>query len=343
VAGEMVRLSGRTLVEGEGVVLSFPGTEIRVRFRGSKLALSGEGLTGANWFNRRVDGQPQPRLDLTDGTGPFEIVLAKDLDPDVVHEVRLVRRNEAWQGTVRLDRFSLPEGGEFLDPPAARPLQLMCLGDSITCGHGTELIPPFAPRGNSTANAELTYGWALAARYGADLQLVSYGGRGLVRDWQGNRDALKAVELFERSHADRAEPAWDHSRDAPALITICFGTNDYASGVLKLPEFTAALQELVDRVHAVHPGAKVLLLSSPMLASYAPGKSAEVIAALYRVKRSVDESGGDWLRVHVWDAYAGTPWDSHPTGPQHQAMARELFPLFEAWLGWSAVNPRDAD
>ncbi len=323
---------GRVLREAESLVLSFPGTEFRLRFRGPAIGMRGEVTSGEGWFNLRIDGAPKPRVDLANG--PFDKVLAEGLDPEAVHEIRLVRRNEAWQGVLRLDAFVLPEGGEFLDPPEPRERRIMCLGDSITCGQGTEFIPPYAPAGSSTANAELTYGWQLAKAFDASVHLVSYGGKGVIRTWEGKTDEVKAIELFERAHSDLAEPAWDHSRYQPDLVTICFGTNDYATGFVDHDTYLTAYLKLVDRIHDVHPEAKILLLGSPMLAGYAPDKAADLAGILREVEAEVHRRGGQYVRVYIFGDYAGTDWDSHPTGPQHAAMAAELVPLVREWLDW---------
>ena len=327
-----VACAGRFLQEGDSLVLSFPGTEVRVRFRGSAIAMHGAVTSGEGWFNLRVDDAPKPRIDLVGG--PFDRILAEGLDPEAGHEIRLVRRNEAWQGVLRLDAFALPEGGEFLEAPEPRARRIMCLGDSITCGQGTEFLPPYAPAGNSTANAELTYGWQLAKAFDADVHVVSYGGKGVIRTWEGNTDEVKAIELFERSHSDLVEPAWDHACYQPDLVTICFGTNDYATGFVDHDTYLAAYLKLVDRVHEVHPQAKILLLGSPMLAGYAPDKAADLAAILREVEAAVQKRGGQYVRVYIFGDYAGTDWDSHPTGPQHAAMAAELLPLVREWLDW---------
>lgn len=329
-----VAYTGRVLREDDGVLLAFPGTEVRVRFRGAKLVLHGTSATGENWFNLQVDGAPRPRIDA--GTGAFDLTLAAGLDPEADHEVRLVRRNESWQGTARLESFALPEGGSFLPAPPARARRILCLGDSITCGTNVDFIPPYAPAGNSVANAEGTYAWLLAKHFGADVNLVSYGGRGIVRDWQGLTDTGRAIELFRRTHADRDEPVWDHRRYEPDLITICFGTNDYASGALDREVFVKAYEELLDEVHAQHPGAKILLLSSPMLPAYAPDKAAEVVAALKTLEATVKARGEDFVRVWVFGNYGGTAWDPHPIASQHEAMAAELEPLIREWLDWES-------
>ncbi|MFW6354689.1 MAG: hypothetical protein ACOC3I_09925, partial [Verrucomicrobiota bacterium] len=104
-----VSYMGRVQRDGEAVHQAYPGIETTVRFRGASLRLEGRLEGDFNAFNREVDGAPAPRLEMRDG--PFQLTLAEGLDPEAEHTVRLVRRNEAWQGVVTLERFLLPEGG----------------------------------------------------------------------------------------------------------------------------------------------------------------------------------------------------------------------------------------
>lgn len=327
-----ISYTGRVLIKNETTTLSFPGTEIRIRFEGTSLAFKGQVLGGDAWFNLQIDGKPKPRIDLPQGS--FTKIIAEDLDPKTSHEIRIVRRNEAWQGTIRLDQFIVSADGKFLEGPEARERKILCLGDSITCGQGTEFYPPYSVAGNSNANAELSFGWQLAKHFDADVNLASYGGRGIVRDYLGNTESMHADEIFERTHSDSPEPRWDHSQYTPDLITICFGTNDYATGFVDRDPYFLAYKNLIERVHSVHPDAKILLLSSPMLPGYAPDKAKHLYQILVDLKENFTKNGFQFLEVYELGDYAGTEWDAHPTGKQHTAITEELIPIISKWLNW---------
>ncbi|HNX05706.1 MAG TPA: hypothetical protein PKI32_09400, partial [Opitutales bacterium] len=180
-----VRIMGRVVEKDGSVTMAFPGVETLVRFTGSKsVAIRGKvpGDSGAaGYFNVHVDGEALPTIRIP--AGDFDLTLANALDPAKEHTLRLVRRNEAWVGLVRLDAIALDDGAKFLPPPPFPTRKILAIGDSITCGYNNEFLPPAEP-GPQHENAELAYGWLLAKDFGAQVNLVSYGGKGLVRDWR---------------------------------------------------------------------------------------------------------------------------------------------------------------
>ncbi len=328
-----VRTMGRTLTTGTSQTLEYPGIEIVLRFKGSSLRLEGEGLSGENWFNLELNGQVQDPVET--GVGSFSLSLAEGLNQDEVHTVRLLRRNEHWQGSVRLDRF-LIEGGESLAPPPFSSRRMMAIGDSITCGQGVDFIPPDAKEGHHTANAGGSYAWLLARSLGTQIHLVSYGGKGLIRDWEGNYDDLRAPEFFERTSPYDPDALWDHHSYQPELILIALGTNDFSSGLMDPDTYAAAYVRFIERIHAVHPKAKFLLMSSPMLERTAsegePAKETVLRQALRKVETHYRNHDSITLRIHEVGHYPGTEWDAHPIAPQHQAIAEELTPVIREML-----------
>src|SRR5690606_37291503 len=150
-----------------------------------------------------------------------------------------VRRNEAWHGLLRIDSFATD--GELLAPPVeTRERAMLCIGDSITCGEATDLAPPATEKAHEHWNAEAAYGWLLAKRFDARLALVSYGGRGLTRDWQGIETGANAPDFFERTLPDDPGARWDHDAYQPDLVTIALGTNDFSKGIPERDRFVAA-------------------------------------------------------------------------------------------------------
>lgn len=167
----MTQIMGRAELADGSATLAFPGTELFVQFKGDTIGLKGEVLGSGSYFNVYVDGKAKPFIWLEKGA--FEVPLVKWLNAEEVHTLRLVRRNEAWQGIVRLDEWVLPEGGELVVPSKdGRVHKIMCIGDSITCGQNVDFYEG-ASAGNHNANAEGTYGYLLAKHFDAQMHLVS--------------------------------------------------------------------------------------------------------------------------------------------------------------------------
>ncbi len=331
--GEHSQITGRVLVENGSATLAFPGTEIVVRFTGSSLGLKGEVLGSGSYFNVTVDGVKKPYINLKQGS--FEVTVAKWLDVSQEHTLRLVRRNEAWQGTVRLDEWVLVEGGELLAPEEdSRTRKIICIGDSITCGDSVDFYGD-AFEGYHNANAEGSYGYELAKHFDAQVNLVSYGGKGIYRDWQGLTTEVRAHEFFERTLPDDPEPKWDHNSYVPDLVTICLGQNDFTQGVIPEEEYLSAYISFVKRIFELYPDTKIVLISSPMHGEHpASGDMIKRQTLEYYLAKVSMYFGQDKVRAHFVKNYPGTDWNAHPIAPQHKAIAEDLEPMIAEFMGW---------
>lgn len=320
----------RVVTGADGTVsrrLGFPGVTVRLRWRGASpvLVLTREGEHG--WFEVRVDGQPPTTVVLEPGTQRISLP-AGDAAKEV-HTATVVRRNESWQGTVRLDGVELEAGTVLLDPPPAAARRLMAIGDSITCGAGTHHDAPGFPEGAAGNDATASFGWRLAQALEADVHLVSYGGRGLVRDWQGltNTEIANAPVFFERAAPDDEDAPWDHAQWTPDVVLVALGTNDFNLGVPDRSEWLQAYEKFLVRLREVHPRAEILILSSPILTGE---KQAVLDEWLREVVRIAQERGDRAVSYHDLAHQPGGPKDGHPTAEQHGRMVEELLPKVRA-------------
>lgn len=329
-----IHYTGRVLVEGDSATLGYPGIEVIVNFKGSSIGVSGEVLGGNSHYNVSIDGEQLPRLDLT--SGAFSLSIATGLVGEGTHTLRLVRRSESWVGQTRFDSFSLSSNGNIHPADNNSNHRILCIGDSITCGEKTDLDIGYVEVDSTAWNAERSYGWFLAKDFDSDVNIVSYGGKGLIRDWQGKTTEVTAPQFFERTLPDAQDKSWNHSSYSPDLVTICLGTNDFSQGIVERDVFVPAYVAFVKRIHEVHPEAKVLLVASPW---FGAGDDEEKKAALngyiLETIETVNKDGEAYANHHFFDAtYRGTTRDLHPTGRQHRAMADHIGETLREWLSW---------
>src|SRR5690606_12198664 len=101
----------------------------------------------------------------------------------------------------------------------------------------------------------------------AQVHLVCFGGRGLIRSWNGKTDEQNLPDYFEYAIADAHNPvAWDHSRYSPDLILSAIGTNDFSQGIPDREDYINAYTKLAYRLLDVHPQAKIVLTEGAILA-----------------------------------------------------------------------------
>lgn len=334
-----VRVTGRADRSRPGRVrIGYPGVALRLRFEGTSLAMRADATTPDVFFDVSVDGGPARVLRLPSGAG--ETVLAQGL-PRGTHAVELVHRNETWQGVVSVVGFRTDGRLAPPEPPPSR--RLLFVGDSVTCGENVDRAPGACRKDASHWNAAGSYGLRLARALGAEAHLVCYGGRGLVRDWQGRTDVLNAPGFFDLAVPEEDGPAWDHAAYAPDAIVLSLGTNDFSASAGALPErgpFVAAYVAFVRQVRSRHPSAGIVLTEGAIVSDEDPARPVRTLLAA-----ALDETVtrlGDPKVVHAPSARRpGDACDPHPTSAEHAAMARELEPAVRAVASWpaGAVSP----
>lgn len=327
---------GRVQETANGKVLAYPGILLEAHFTGtSKIALNAELLSGeAVYFKVELNGSPME--DVSFRSGEKSHLLASHLDPKQEYTLRMVKQTEAWQGMILIKDWEADEGVQWLDVAPLPQRKIMCLGDSITCGYNADLTGPYVSDGPHNSNAYMTYGWTLARKLGAQVNLVSYGGKGVVRDWSGSEDEVKLGEYFERALPDDASTTWDHNNYVPDLVVICIGQNDFNLGIVDASVYVPAYIRLVERIREVYPEVKVLMCSSPMQnPEFESDKINEMVSDLNAVEKHFAEKGDLNVKAHKLAYYPGSKHDAHPTTQQQQAMADEIYAVVAPWLGWA--------
>jgi hypothetical protein len=322
---------GRCAVAATGAMrLGFPGVAVHLNFHGSSLVLKAAASDDELYFDVSVDQAAPTLLALHKGEGDY-VLMKTGQAAD--HSVVLTRRNESWQGTVAIMGFSFGTGGRLLTAPELPKRKLMFIGDSVTCGELTAYEPGRDMKARINSNARLSYGMILARRLGAQCNLVSYGGRGIIRDWQGIRETRNAPQFYELALPDEPALTWNHSHYVPDAIGIQLGTNDFSQGIPDQNEFVNTYVRFIEKVRRDAPDAVIVVMDSPMVdddASRGPRRSA----LHFYLGEIVARVGNPKVILAPLSHYPGVPGNTHPTGKEHDAIASELEPVFRRALGW---------
>jgi lysophospholipase L1-like esterase len=326
---------GRTeMVHGQAR-MGFPGITVRFAYRGPAPVLKLTGDTANCFFNLSCNGWDPVVIRLKPGAN--DIPLPTGVAPSSGWTIELVRRTESWMGTAAFDGLLLPAGCELLVPPAWPKRKLMFIGDSLTCGEYLERFPPEDDATPRATNAARSYGMLLAKWLDAQVHLVSYGGRGITRDWAGKADVNTLPVFFPRALPDDPASRWDHTTYSPDVIVINVGT-DFDAGPLDETTFTAAYAAFVAQVRAVHPQALLLLCESGFMSDGTNGKSRatrdQLLRTMQRVADQCHEAGDGQVRVIRCGFYPGTASDGHVVAFQHEQIALELLGQLKQLTGW---------
>ncbi len=320
---DFISSMGRTHTNADqSVSFGYPGVTFFVNFEGKTLLLDASSSSNQSYLEVIVDGkakaiklQPSPQtIQLVNNTTSKK------------HRVEIIHRTETWQGIVTLKQFSTD--GKFLKPATLPQRKILVLGDSVTSGEAIERSAT-DKKNSSWWNPGLSYGMLIAKKLNAQVHLVSFGGRGLIRSWNNKTDEQNLPDFYQRTIADAAYPAsWDHTQYDPDLIIIAIGTNDFSQSIPDSETFIKAYVNFLTTITNNHKHAQIVLTEGAILSGE---RKTTLINYIAEITKRVNKS-----RVHMVTAshYPGDETDGHPTKQQHAAMAKELTPQLQKIMQW---------
>jgi lysophospholipase L1-like esterase len=327
-----LQYTGRVEVSSASAVFSHPGVSIQVRFEGDALELLlkdyGAGGAGStNHYQVTVDGGAPVKLAVRASQTVYE--LAKELPPGE-HTVELIKLTETSVGRSELQGFRVH--GRLLAPLARRTPRLEFIGDSITCGYGTEVAileahNPTTGFHSINQNVTKAYGWLAARELGAEAVTVCYSGRGVYRNNSGGTTGT-VPQLYEHVLPEQSAPRWDFTRYTPDIVVINLGTNDFLAGTPDGTRFMSAYKDFLTRLRGHYPQARLICAVGPMLSDAWPAGQYQWSTLHGWVSSVVNDfnARGD-ARVHYLAFERQTePYgeDWHPSATTQAAMATRL-------------------
>ena len=314
---------GRTVDMPDGALrFAYPGVRLSLAFTGRVLSFEASSTGTLSNLEAVVDGGPPRLIRLSPGRSRYTLV---DAEKPGRHAVELMLRSETWQGVVTLARFDTDGALEAAPPLPAR--KMLVLGDSVTCAAGVDRSVD--RKDSAWTDPRHSYAMLAAQVLGAQVHLVCYGGRGLVRSWNNRTDEFNLPDFYELAIADGSDPVrWDHSRYQPDLIVIAIGTNDFNSGAPERTAYVATYANLVRTLLRNHPDARIVLTEGAIL----HGEAKRIMQAY--IAETVERVADSRVRAIASAHQPGDPGDAHPTGPQHAEMARELVVQVRPVMGW---------
>ncbi len=322
---------GRYATDQSGAArLGYPGVTAHLRFRGRVLTVRAAASDENLYFDVGVDGATPTPLRLHKGEGDYRLEMGSAI---AEHTVDLIRRNESWHGISTLVSFDPGPDGQLLPPPALPARKLLFIGDSVTCGEMAAYEPGRDMKDRLNWSPRLSYGMLLAHRLGAQCHLVSCGGRGLIRDWQGIRNMNNAPQFYELALPDDPAAVWDHQRYVPDAIGIELGQNDFSTGIPDQVEYVIAYVQFVEKLRRDAPQALIFLMESPMQDDD-PARDPRRAALHACLAQVVAHFNSPKVVLAPVRHYPGVPGNTHPTGAEHASIADGLEPLLRHALGW---------
>ena len=355
----LITYVGRTLVDGSSVSFDWTATYARISFEGNYLAINASD-TRRDYFNVWIDKAPtaEPDRIIAIGNGDEKSTFGKievnsvyDGRIEIVNEadfkaiygkkipsqhfVTIQKRTEGEQGTATFKEIITK--GKLIHAMPLKTRRIEFVGDSYTCGYGTEnsvSTDPFTPE---TENSGKSYASIVSRYFNADYTVVAHSGMGVVRNYNSNVAGWYMPERYTQTFDMNRDVKWDASQSEfkPDITVIYLGTNDFSvslqpkesvfvAGYLKL------LQEIKDNYGENHPVLCMSSICDENLSKY--------------VHEAVKKSG--MKNVNYMDFTPGIHHNDdrnlgasfHPNYLAHQKLAYQVIPYVATLTSWGLNN-----
>ena len=325
-----IEFTGRTLTEGSDVTYDWSGVYFRVKFNGPYLAMKCSD-TKNSWFNLWVDKEMSPEADRKFLVAAKDtlIVLAEGLGKGE-HEVILQKRTEGEQGRFTVHSF-LSEG-EILQADGRKERHIEFIGDSYTCGYGTESNDKNDPFLTETENCNLTYAAVTARYFGADFNLTSHSGQGIARNYDDFRPGYNIPDRYSQTFDESTDYVWDagNAPYTPDVVVIYLCTNDFSTARQPHEEvFAARYIELLKKIKTNYGENIPILCMASNVTPYSFDyiRNACMMSGLKEVYYLGLTKG-----VHNYEDDLGASW--HPNYQGHIKVASCIIPYISTLTGW---------
>ncbi len=319
---KFIHYTGRVKFTDSSATLTWPGTQVNIKFFGTQLSVTMDDQNGDNFYHVIIDNDSSFTIHPAKGTHTY--ILARNLEKDT-HTVTLFKRTEYIFGKTVVYSFATDSHGYFLQASSPHKMVIEFYGNSITAGLGNA-----HPTGSSFnpqyENNYMAYGAITARNLKANYICIARSGIGLTVSW----DSLIMPELFWRLDPFDARTRWDFASNQPDIVVVNLFQND--SWLVSRPHhkqfvkrfgqhrpssqfFVNAYANFIDTLATLYPDAQIICTLGPMSAARddAPWKQY-IIRAVKRLNNP---------RIHTF-FFPYFVRHGHPTVKDHERMATML-------------------
>lgn len=343
-----VKYLGRTLMQDDILWLALSGSGIEFAYEGTYLEvhLQGDDHTAATADHTRIavyldDNRVLDNMIMS----PQEHYPIIEESTPVTHTVRILKLSEAPMSIIGICALVTDDAAK-LSPTPAKAHRIEFIGDSITCGYGTDdrdLTHTF-----STATEDVTkaYAYRTARLLDADYSIVSYSGYGVYSGYTDEAtDIRNTAELvppyyplvgFSRGTYQNVAVTmtdWDFCRFKPELIVINLGTNDFSycrDNTDRQAAFITCYHDFLTMVHEKNPDAYLLCIYGIMNSELTPC----IEDAIARYRQSSGSERVDSLFLPTQTESDGYVIDYHPSVDTHKRAASAVSIRIREIMHW---------
>lgn len=337
---KIVKRIGRSLLVGDVLWTALSGSGVAFTFTGKKLIITIQGSDNARVANNDtsyarlaiyVNGERCIDDMMNCEKKTYTVVDGKEAQNV---QVQIMKVSESPMSAIGIEPLMCDEEA-VITPMPNKARKIEFIGDSITCGYGTDDEDMTHTFSTATEDVTKAYAYKTAMLLDADYSMFSASGYGIISGYTADPQVRGAQELippyyesqcFSRdTFGEAGYPAnipWDFAEYQPEVIVINLGTNDDSycqDTVEKQEEYVKQYIEFVKVVRKNNPNAEIFCVLGLMGDRLYP-RVCEV-AEGYKA-----QTGDEHIHtVHIpeQDGNVGYVIDYHPL-PQMHTMASEV-------------------
>ena len=304
----------------------YPAVQISVDFHGTGIAMRAK--PGCGYFMVTLDREEPFKVSFM---GEDSVVTLATGLKEGNHSVKVMLATEGFELRPEFHGFVLEGNGYLLAKPAALSRRIEFIGNSITCGYGSEAASQHEHYSLENSNHYYSYAAILARELYAEEVCTARSGIGLYRNYKGKFPGQTMENWYDYTCIYDSTEVWDAARFRPDVICVNLGTNDLSTAGYDIEVYAESYRKFIRHLADLQPQAEIVILTSQMLFGNARQIQIDTLQQIYQQLKA------EGLKVHfqvlrTQDPAKGYGADWHPSKAQNRQTADELWPLLQQLL-----------
>lgn len=326
-----ISIMGRTLKNASGhIEFDWPGVTIETGFTGTSCTLK-MGDTKENYYNIFIDDLP---VKVVSVMGDTELRITQNL-PAGNHTLKVIKRTEGNQGKATFKGIILDAGASLKKIDAGYKHKIEFIGNSITCGYGTEGAKDDKFMAE-TENNYKSYAAITARAFKAEHYIMAHSGLGVVRNYgdENMSSDYTMPDRYKQILDTEIAAMWDFNKWKPDAVVINLGTNDFNTEPHPIETvFNRKYTLLIKFIRESYGDVQIFCLVGPMIDEPCYSYVKKMVEAN---RTHLDDSNTYFIGIpkYLMDEDKDLGPGRHPNYSGQKKMANLIVPVISSVTGW---------
>ncbi len=318
---ENIIYEGRIILNETSAQYLYPGSSISTKFTGTTISAKFKKVMAYYWVE--IDNMQPFKFCTRSETHWVKddiFLLAQGLS-EGTHTVTITLCSEGIFKNPEFYGFMIDETAS-LSKPEAKSVKFEFIGNSITCGYGTEVTDRSAFN-DSTSNFCHGFAYLTAKEFNAETMVVARSGIGIYTNYGNQNSAYGMMPDNYFKTWLKADTNWDFTKFTPDVVFINLGTNDtwnFDKGGFDSTAYASTYRTFLNNIIVNYPNSSFVLLTGSMM----QGNALKMIKGiLNEIQTEYNTTAHPFYRFDFTPTL-GTGADWHPCAAQQASMGSDL-------------------